>query len=79
MAGREIFNRPIPDLPADEAEGGEAYCGRHAAHLAIAALGDGEGEPVIGHALAKAHGRVAIPKGGWIDQFCDGRAGGAIG
>ena len=49
----------MADAHADEAEGGVADGGGHAADLAVFAFGEGEAEPGVGHVFAEAHGRVA--------------------
>ena len=49
----------MADAHADEAEGGVADGGGHAADLAVFAPGEGEAEPGVGHVFAEAHGWVA--------------------
>ena len=46
---------------------------RHPPHLAIAAFAQGQFEPAIGHALAKAHRRHARPQVWRIDAPCPSR------
>ena len=74
-----------PIVPAQGHRGSRARCahqaqrqahgGGHAAHLAVAAFADGELQPGRGDALAKAHGRVALPTVRAAPGAGPGRAG----
>jgi D-arginine dehydrogenase len=69
FARRQPVERPVSDLPAHEAQGRVADGGGHPADLPVAPLAQGQADPAIGHALAKAHRRVARPERGRIDPF----------
>ena len=66
----EALETPLPDLPPDEAERGEADCSGHAADLAIATFGDDEFDPLIGDGFSEPDRRIAVPEVGWPDQAC---------
>jgi len=57
--GREAFEPQGPDGDADQAQGGQAGGGGHAADLAVAAFDEGEFEPGGGNGGAEADGRGA--------------------
>ena len=57
----------------NEAQGGMAYGGGHAADLAVPAFGQGEGDPAVGNGLAHTDwGEAGRPDGGWIEFFRPG-------
>ena len=59
MSRGEFSERESADAGADEAEGGVAGGGGHAADLAVFALAEFEGEPGGGDVVSLADGRVA--------------------
>ncbi|MEN9841075.1 MAG: hypothetical protein RL376_875, partial [Verrucomicrobiota bacterium] len=75
----EVFQGDAADAHAQEAEGGVADGGGHAADLAVFTFVEGQGKPGIGHVFAKAHGRHAVRKavdlGLRYAAHADGRTG----
>ena len=59
MAGGQGGEAEIADADAEEAEGGVADGGGHAADLAVFAFDEFEADPAVGHAFPKADGRDA--------------------
>jgi hypothetical protein len=75
MAGRKSFEGKVFDGGADEAEGGQADRGGHAANLAVAPLGEGEREPGSGDGGADTNGGRSRGEGGVGDLDDFGGAG----
>src|SRR3546814_288334 len=55
---------PVADRHPNQAQRRQAHRRGHASHLAVAAFGDHQFQPRIGHGLAEAHRRVARPQRG---------------
>lgn len=73
--GGKARQRPVPDLPADQAQCGMPDMGGHAPDLSVAPLRDGQPDPAIGHRFAKAHRGIARPEIGRVDPLGLRRAG----
>ena len=56
--GGEAVQGEGTDGVADEPQGGMPDGGRHLPHLAVAPLGEPQGDPGVGHVLADADGRI---------------------
>ena len=76
--GRQAREIPFAHPPPHEAQGWVPHMRRHAPHLAVAAFGDGQRQPAIGHRFAEAHGRIARPELRRIDHAHLRRARGPI-
>src|SRR5690606_38889983 len=61
-AGLQALQAMRADADADQAQRRQADRGGHAPHLPVAAFGDGQLDPAVGHRLAEAHRRIARPQ-----------------
>lgn len=62
LAGLQVVQGDVPDLDANEAQGGEAYSRRHVAHLAVLALDERQPDPTGGNVGSIADGWHTLPK-----------------
>ena len=62
-AGLQTGQFPIAHAGADQPQRGQTDMGRHAPHLPVAPLADGDAQPSVRYRLAKTYRRVARPEG----------------
>jgi len=78
LARRKLSQAVVSNPIADKTQGGETQVGRHATHLAVAALTDAELQPAGWDGLALADGGIARPHRRFGHQAHPGRQRHAI-